>query len=99
MENLARRINSELRKSGKQAHFAVYEDELRRIWPVTDKDREARIARFAVEHGFQLGFYKQGLCAIFKKAPPRQGPRKVGPISKTPGGQKPGNAFLIRAFA
>jgi hypothetical protein len=99
MENLARRIKRELRKPGKQAHCAVYEDELQRIWPVTDKDRQSKIARFAMEHGFQLGFYKQGLCAIFQKAPPRKRPRKVGPVPRDPNGQKPGKAFLIQAFA
>ena len=100
MEILAKRIKRELRgKPGNRAHCAVYEDELQRIWPVNEKDRQAKIARFAMENGFQLGFYKQGLCAIFQKAPPRKRPRKSDPIPRDPSGQKPGNAFLIHAFA
>ena len=46
-------------------HCAVYEKELQRIWPTTEENRKAKIAEFAKEHGFQLVYYKQGLCAIF----------------------------------
>jgi hypothetical protein len=48
-------------------HCAIYEDELQRIWPLDEKDREKKIAQFATEHGFKLSFYKQGLCAIFER--------------------------------
>jgi hypothetical protein len=41
-------------------------------------DREKKIAQFARDYGFQLGFYKPGLCAIFLKQPPRKRPPKVG---------------------
>jgi hypothetical protein len=75
-------------QTGKRVHCAVYEDELQRIWPLTEKDRQAKIARFARDYGFELGFYKQGLCAIFKKERPRKQPRKVGPVSRTRRGQK-----------
>ena len=50
-------------------HCAVYEDELKRFWPLNEKDREAKIAHFAKEYGFRLRFYKKGLCAIFDKWP------------------------------
>ena len=46
-------------------HCAVYEKELQRVWPITEENRKAKIAEFAKEHGFQLVYYKQGLCAIF----------------------------------
>jgi hypothetical protein len=89
MKNLARRIKRGFGvQTGKRVHCAVYEDELQRIWPLTEKDRQVKIAQFARDHGFQLGFYKQGLCAIFKKERPRKQPRKVGPKSGTRRGQK-----------
>ena len=52
-------------------HYAAYEDELQRIWPANEKDREAKIAQFAKEYGFRLRHYKKGLCAIFDKPPTR----------------------------
>ena len=51
-------------------HCAVYEEELQRIWPITEKNRKAKIEQFAREHGFRLAYYKQGLCAIFEEASP-----------------------------
>jgi len=30
-------------------HYAVYEDELQRFWPPPEKDREAKMAKFAKE--------------------------------------------------
>jgi hypothetical protein len=68
MKALARLIKRQLQRG---RHYAVYEDELQRIWPLNEKDREAKIAQFAKEHRFHLGFYKQGLCAIFEKEPRR----------------------------
>jgi hypothetical protein len=44
-----------------------YEDELQRIWPLDEKNRKAKIAAFAKEHGFHLTIYEPGLCAIFEK--------------------------------
>ena len=74
MEILAKRIKEEFgRKAGERAHCAVYEDELQRIWPIDEKDREKKIAHFARDYGFQTGFYKPGLCAIFLKQPPKVG--------------------------
>ena len=56
--------------TGKWGHCAIYENELQRIWPLDEKDRERKIAEFAREYGFHLNFYKQGLCAIFVKESP-----------------------------
>lgn len=71
MKILAERIRQELKAQlGKRRHCAVYENELQRIWPLDEKNRESKIARFAKDHGFQLRFYKQGLCAIFEKRKP-----------------------------
>jgi hypothetical protein len=50
-------------------HCAIYEDELQRLWPLDQKNRQANIEQFAKEFGFKLSFYKQGLCAIFEKEP------------------------------
>ena len=89
MKNLARRIKRQFGvQTGKRVHCAVYEDELQRIWPLTEKDRQAKIAQFAKNYGFQLGFYKQGLCAIFEKKPLRKRRRKVGLVSRTRSSQK-----------
>ena len=46
-------------------HCAVYEKELQRVWPITEKNRKEKIANFAEKHGFRLAYYKQGHCAIF----------------------------------
>jgi hypothetical protein len=89
MKNLARRIKREFGvQTGKRVHCAVYEDELQRIWPLTEKNRQAKIAQFARDYGFQLGFYKQGLCAIFEKESPCKRPRKGGRVSRTRTAQK-----------
>ena len=69
MRELAGQIERELRSRGR-GHCAIYENELQRLWPLDQKDREARIGQFAKEHGFRLRFYKKGLCAIFDKRPP-----------------------------
>jgi hypothetical protein len=68
MKTLAKRIDREL-KSREQAHCAIYENELQRLWPLEQKDREARIAQFATDYGFRLRHYKKGLCAIFDRRP------------------------------
>jgi len=71
MKRLAGRIEYELRER-EQPHCAIYEDELERIWPLNEKDREAKIAEFAKKYGFRLRHYKKGLCAIFDKRPTRR---------------------------
>jgi hypothetical protein len=65
---LANRIEREL-QVGPWTHCAVYEDDLKRFWPLDEEDREAKIAEFAKRHGFRLRFYHKGLCAIFDKWP------------------------------
>jgi len=66
MRKLLRQIKRELKTA---KHCAIYEDELRRVWPDEAKRRETIIAKFAADHGFRLRFYRDGLCAIFDKAP------------------------------
>lgn len=67
MKALAKRIARDLQ--GQREHSAVYEDELKRVWPLDQKDREAKIPQFAKKYGFRLRHYKKGLCAIFDKRP------------------------------
>jgi hypothetical protein len=64
---IANRIEREL-QVGPWMHCAVYEDDLKRFWPLDKEDREAKIAEFAKRYGFRLRFYHKGLCAIFDKA-------------------------------
>jgi hypothetical protein len=68
MKILASHIAKELKKA---KHCAVYEPELTRVWPINGRNREIQIAMFAQERGWRLRFYKDGLCAIFDKAPSR----------------------------
>ena len=66
MKTLASKIERGL-QSREWKHYAVYEDELQRIWPQNEKDRETKIAQFAKKYGFRLRHYRKGLCAIFDK--------------------------------
>ena len=68
MKSLASQIDREL-QVGEWKHCVVYERELRRLWPLDGKDREAKITQFAKKYGFRLRFYRKGLCAIFDKWP------------------------------
>ena len=66
MKILAKLIGHHLQlETNDLGHCAVYEKELQRVWPITEENREAKIAQFAEKHGFRLVYYKQGLCAIF----------------------------------
>jgi len=68
MRRLAAQIRRELEEqTAQRGHCAIYEEDLQRLWPLTQQNREAEIAKFAKEHGFKLRFYKNGLCAIFVK--------------------------------
>ncbi len=69
METLARQI--ERKMHGEWRHCAIYERDLERLWPLNEKDREAKIAQFATQYGFRLRFYSKGMCAIFDKWPPK----------------------------
>jgi hypothetical protein len=64
MKTLASKIQREL-EAPEVGHYAAYENELSRIWPLNLENRKAKIEQFAKEHGFRLAFYKAGLCAIF----------------------------------
>ncbi len=68
MKMLAVRIKREL-DLGESTQCAVYEDELKRLWPLNQKERQAKIAQFAEEYGFRLRFYRKGMCAIFDQWP------------------------------
>jgi hypothetical protein len=68
MKILASQIAKELKKA---KHCAIYEPELRRVWPINGKSREAKVALFAQQNGWRLRFYKEGFCAIFDKLPSR----------------------------
>ena len=64
MQALAEFILGELRSA---TYCPVYEEQLMRLWPVTQSDREAKIRSFAEERGFRLRFYCRGQCAVFDK--------------------------------
>ena len=68
MQILAKQIARELQNAN---HCAVYERELKRVWPNNGKTREAEVAAFARQNGWRLRFYKDGFCAIFDKVPSR----------------------------
>jgi hypothetical protein len=67
MEQLAKKITEILQTA---PHCAIYEADLKRVWAPCRKDREREISRFAKAHGWRLGFYRTGLCAIFDHPPP-----------------------------
>jgi hypothetical protein len=69
MRKLLLQIKRELKTAN---HCAVYKEELSRVWPDDGNQREPKIARFAEDHGFRLRFYRDGLCAIFDREPPRR---------------------------
>ena len=60
---------AKLFQDGNGAYCAIYEEDLKRLWPPDDEDREVKIAQFATQHGFRLRFYSKGICAIFDKRP------------------------------
>ena len=65
-----RKLLQEIKRELKTAqHYAVYEEELSRVWPDDANQRESKVARFAQANGFRLRFYRDGLCAIFDRAP------------------------------
>ena len=68
METLAKQIKE--RMNGEWS--MIRDEDLGRIWPIDEKDREEKITQFANKYGFRLRFYQKGLCAIFDKWPPEQ---------------------------
>ena len=66
MKTLASKIQRELETHDAE-HYAAYENELKRIWPLNTENRKSKIEQFAKEHGFRLAFYRLGICAIFQK--------------------------------
>jgi hypothetical protein len=80
METLARQIEQGMH--GKEwRHSAIYDKELARLWPLNEKDREAKIAQFATQYGFRLRFYSEGMCAIFDKSPSPNGQMMDAPVT------------------
>ena len=68
MEILAEQIRRQLKiRDGTIHHCAISEEELQRIWPLNEMDRERKIAQFAKDYGLHLTFYRQGMCAIFER--------------------------------
>jgi hypothetical protein len=61
MRRLLPQINRELKTA---KHCAIYQEELSRVWPDHGNHREPKIARFAEDHGFRLGFIVT-VCAPF----------------------------------
>jgi hypothetical protein len=51
----------------KESHFAVYDIDLTRVWPTTDKDRLEKIRQFAKDNGWQVEIENLGIVAIFSK--------------------------------
>ena len=76
MKTLANQIERKL-KASEWGHCAIYEDELQRLWPPNEKDRNAKIAQFARDYGFHLAFYRLRLCAIFEKEPKREASQSI----------------------
>ena len=68
VETLAKQIEDGMHG----AYCAIYEKDLERLWPLDEKNREAKIAQFATQYGFRLRFYSKGMCAIFDKWPPQR---------------------------
>jgi hypothetical protein len=90
MKILARRIAKELKynkrikrqlrlEAGEYGHCAIYEDQLQRVWPISEANRKAKIEQFAKENGFRLVYYKAGLCAIFEEQRPLESSRTSNP--------------------
>jgi len=68
MERLAKQIEERMHGDWSM----IREDDLERIWPINEEDREEKIAQFAKKYGFCLRFYQKGICAIFDKSLPEQ---------------------------
>jgi hypothetical protein len=45
----------------------MYEGDLARVWPVTEKDRVQKIRQFAKDNGWHVKIVNLGVAAIFSK--------------------------------
>jgi len=68
METLAKQIEERMHGDWSM----IREEDLERVWPINEEDREEKIAQFAKKYGFRLRHYVKGICAIFDKWPPKQ---------------------------
>jgi hypothetical protein len=68
METLAKQIEEWMH--GEWKHCMIRDEDLGRIWPINEENREEKIAQFAKKYGFRLRAYLKGTCAIFDKSPP-----------------------------
>jgi hypothetical protein len=68
METLAKKIEERMHGDWSM----IRDEDLERIWPINEEDREEKIAQFAKKYGLRLRFYEKGLCAIFDKWPPQE---------------------------
>jgi hypothetical protein len=71
MNRLAKLIGQHLEY---EPNFAVYEQDLEKVWPrpkktVDHENREDKIKHFAKTHGWQVKIYDLGICAIFTRDP------------------------------
>jgi DNA-binding CsgD family transcriptional regulator len=73
MQTLAKQL--EERIYGEWKHCVIRDEELERIWPINEENREEKIAQFARKYGFRLKFYQKGTCAVFDKWAPE--PRRT----------------------
>ena len=95
METLAREIERQIQATPWK-HCAIDDRDLERIWPLDDKDREAKIAEFAKKYGFRLRFYHKGMFTIFEKVPPLSAPNLDVPVQRPIYIILPGNQCLQR---
>ena len=65
MQILAAKVTKEIAERGLSA---IYNDDLKRVWPKGGKHREAQILSFAKEHGWRVSHYTDEFVAIFTPA-------------------------------
>jgi hypothetical protein len=68
METLAKQIEQRMHGDGSMIH----DEDLERVWPINEEEREEKIAQFAKKYGFRLRVYLKGICAIFDKWSPEE---------------------------
>ena len=78
METLAKQIEERMRDEWSM----IREEDLERVWPINEEDREEKIAQFAKKYGFRLRHYVKGICAIFDKWPSGGAQRRCASCSE-----------------